>query len=68
MNIYRPFTTVAATILGQLDGALTDGTGFAIATLAELALVLAVISVVVNLIARLIIARTGRVGAPVGGA
>ena len=38
------------------------------ATLAELALVLAVISVAVNLIARLIINRTGRVGAPVGGA
>jgi len=36
--------------------------------LAELALVLAVISVAVNLIARLIIARTGRIGAPVGGA
>ncbi len=68
VNIYGPFTTVAATILTQLDGALTDGTGFAVATLAELALVLAVISVAVNLIARLIITRTGRVGAPVGGA
>ena len=45
INIYQPFTTVAATILTQLDGALTDGTGFAVATLAELALVLAVISV-----------------------
>jgi len=67
-NIYGPFTTVAATILSQLDGALTDGTGFAVATLAELALVLAVISVGVNLIARLIINRTGRIGAPVGGA
>jgi phosphate transport system permease protein len=67
-NIYGPFTTVAATILTQLDGALTDGTGFAVATLAELALVLAVISVAVNLIARLIITRTGRIGAPVGGA
>jgi phosphate transport system permease protein len=68
INIYQPFTTVAATILSQLDGAFTDGTGFAVATLAELALVLAVISVVVNLIARLIITRTGRIGAPVGGA
>jgi phosphate transport system permease protein len=68
INIYQPFTTVAATILSQLDGAFTDGTGFAVATLAELALVLAVISVAVNLIARLIITRTGRIGAPVGGA
>ena len=68
INIYQPFTTVAATILTQLDGALADGTGFAVATLAELALVLAVISVGVNLVARLIITRTSRVGAPVGGA
>jgi phosphate transport system permease protein len=67
-NIYQPFGTIAATILTQLQGALTDGTGFAVATLAELALVLAVISVVVNLLARFIVSRTSRVGAPVGGA
>ncbi len=67
-NIYQPFGTIAATILTQLDGALTDGTGFAVATLAELALVLAVISVAVNLAARGIVARTSRNGAPVGGA
>jgi phosphate transport system permease protein len=67
-TVYQPFTTVAATILTQLDGALTDGTGFAIATLAELALVLAVISVAVNLVARMIVNRTGRVHAPIGGA
>jgi hypothetical protein len=36
--------------------------------LAELALVLAVISVAVNLMARWIVGRTSRVGAPVGGA
>jgi phosphate transport system permease protein len=65
-NIYAPFGTIAATILTQLDGALADGTGFAIATLAELALVLAVMSVAVNLIARMIVARTSRIGAPVG--
>ena len=59
-------TTIAATILTQLDGALTDGTGFAVATLAEAGLVLAVISVVVNLAARMIINRTSRLGGPVG--
>ena len=59
-------TTIAATILTQLDGAQTDGTGFAVATLAELALVLAVISVAVNLAARGIIDRTGALGGPVG--
>jgi phosphate transport system permease protein len=67
-TIYQPMTTVAATILTQLDGAQTDGTGFYVATLAELALVLAVISVAVNIVARLIVNRTGRVTAPVGGA
>ena len=65
-TIYLPFTTIAATILTQLDGQLANPQG--VATLAELALVLAVISVVVNLVARLIVSRTGRVGAPVGGA
>jgi phosphate transport system permease protein len=65
-NIYSPFTTIAATILSQLDGAQTDGTGFAVATLAELGLVLAVISVAVNMLARVIINRSSRIGAPVG--
>jgi phosphate transport system permease protein len=65
-NIYQPFGTIAATILTQLEGALTDGTGFAVATLAELALVLAVISVAVNLVARTIVNRTSRIVAPVG--
>jgi ABC-type phosphate transport system permease subunit len=36
--------------------------------LAELALVLAVISVGVNLVARIIVNRTSRVAAPLGGA
>ena len=65
-NIYQPFGTIAATILSQLDGAQADGTGFAVATLAELALVLAVISVAVNLAARAIITRTGRRRGPRG--
>ena len=65
-TIYLPFTTIAATILTQLDGQLANPQG--VSTLAELALVLAVISVAVNLLARLIVKRTGRVGAPVGGA
>jgi phosphate transport system permease protein len=65
-NIYSPMSTIAATILTQLDGAQTDGTGFAVATLAELGLVLAVLSVGVNLTARLIVSRTSRLGAPVG--
>ncbi len=65
-TIYLPFTTIAATILTQLDGQLANPQG--VSALAELALVLAVISVAVNLVARLIVSRTGRVAAPVGGA
>jgi phosphate transport system permease protein len=65
-NVYGSFGTVAATILDQLDSALGDGTHFAVATLAELALVLAVISVGVNLVARVIISRSSRLGPPVG--
>ncbi|HWE68356.1 MAG TPA: phosphate ABC transporter permease subunit PstC [Acidimicrobiales bacterium] len=65
-NIFGSMTTIAATILTQLDGAQTDGTGFAVASLAELGLILAVISVGVNLIARAIIRRTSALGPGVG--
>ncbi len=65
-NIYGTMTTIAATIVSQLDSAATDGTGFAISTLAEAGLILAVISVVVNVLARVIVNRTSRLAAPVG--
>lgn len=65
-NIYGTMTTMAATIVSQLDGAGTDATGFFTATLAEVGLVLAVISLAVNLAARLVVRRAGSLGAPVG--
>ena len=65
-NIYGTMTTIAATIVTQLDSASTDGTGFAVATLAEAGLLLAIISIVVNLLARVIIGRSSRMSAPVG--
>jgi phosphate transport system permease protein len=65
-NVYSPMSTIAAAIATQLDSALTDGTGFAIASYAELALVLAVISVLVNLLARWIVHRTSHLGGPTG--
>jgi phosphate transport system permease protein len=65
-NVFGSMTTIAATILTQLDGAQSDGTGFAVATLAELGLVLAFISVLVNLAARAIIRRTSSLGPSVG--
>jgi phosphate transport system permease protein len=65
-NVFGHMTTIAATILTQLDAAQSDGTGFAVATLAELGLVLAVISVLVNLAARAIIGRSSALGPSVG--
>ncbi len=65
-NIFGTMSTVAATIVSQLDSAATDGTGFAIATLAEAGLVLAVISVIVNVAARVIVNNSSRHVAPVG--
>jgi phosphate transport system permease protein len=65
-NIYVPFTTIAATIVSQLDSAFTDGTGFYVGTLAELALVLAVITLLANLAARLMVRRVATTALPVG--
>jgi phosphate transport system permease protein len=65
-NIYVPFTTIAATIVSQLDSAFTDGTGFYVATLAELALVLAVITLAANLAARLMVRKVATTALPVG--
>lgn len=65
-NIYGTMTTVAATIVSQLDSAATDGTGFAVATLAEAGLVLAVISLVVTIAARYLVRRGSSTAVPVG--
>ncbi len=65
-NVYGTMTTIAATIVSQLDSAATDGTGFAIATLAEAGLLLAIISIAVNLLALFIVRRSSRMSAPVG--
>jgi len=65
-NVYGTFGTLAAAVVTQLDSASTDGTGFAVSTLAEMGLILAVISVAVNLAARVVIRRSSRLGAPVG--
>ncbi len=65
-NLYGTMTTIAATIVSQLDSAATDGTGFAVANLAEAGLLLAAISIAVNLAARAIVRRSGALRAPVG--
>lgn len=65
-NFYDTMTTIAATIVSQLDSAFTDGTGFAVETMAELALILLVITLVVNVLARLLVRRVSGAALPVG--
>jgi phosphate transport system permease protein len=65
-NIYAPISTIAATIAATLDGALTDATGMAVRALAEAALVLLLITLATNLLARVIIRRTSGAALPVG--
>ncbi len=59
-NIYAPISTMAAFIVSQLDSALQDPTGMAIRSISEVALVLCVISVIVNSLARLLLYYAGR--------
>ncbi len=59
-NIYSPISTMASFIASQLDSALGDPTGMAVRSLAEIALVLFLIAVIVNIIARLLTGGFGR--------
>ncbi len=54
-NIYAPISTMAAFIASQLDSALQDPTNMAVEALSEIALVLLLITVVVNFAARLLL-------------
>lgn len=65
-NIYSPFTTIAATIVSQLDSAFTDGTQFSVRTLAEAAVVLLAITLITNIGARLLVRRVASTALPVG--
>jgi phosphate transport system permease protein len=54
-NIYAPISTMAAFIASQLDSALQDPTNMAVEALSEIALVLLLITVVVNIAARMML-------------
>ena len=54
-NIYTPISTMASFIVSQLDSALQDPTGMAVRSLAEVALALCLISMVVNALARVLL-------------
>jgi phosphate transport system permease protein len=51
-NIFSPINTIAAVIVSQLESALTDSTGMAQRSLAELAVVLFIMTLIINIIAR----------------
>lgn len=53
-NIYGPMSTMASFIVSQLDSALQDPTGMAVNSLTEVGLILLIITVVVNAMARLL--------------
>jgi phosphate transport system permease protein len=65
-NIYSTMTTIAATVVSQLDSALTDSTNFAVKTLAEASLVLLVITLLTNMLARALVRRASATALPVG--
>jgi phosphate transport system permease protein len=65
-NIYSTMTTVAATVVSQLDSALTDSTNFAVKTLAEASLVLMLITLLTNVAARVLVRRASKTALPVG--
>lgn len=65
-NIYSTMTTIAATVVSQLDSAMTDSTNFAVKTLAEVSLVLLVITLLTNVAARALVRRASGRALPVG--
>jgi phosphate transport system permease protein len=65
-NIYGAITTVAATIVFQLDQAFSDPSGFELRTLAELALVLMVITLATNMLAAFLVRKVSGTALPVG--
>lgn len=60
-NIYAPVSTMASFIVSQLDSAMQDPTGMAVRSLAEIALALCLISILVNALARILISERGPV-------
>jgi phosphate transport system permease protein len=65
-TIYSAMTTIAATVVSQLDSAMTDFTDFAVKTLAEVSLVLMVITLLTNVAARALVHRVSGTALPVG--
>ena len=65
-SLYGAMTTIAATIVTELDSAFGDVSGLALSTMAELGLVLLVITLIANVGARLLVHRVSTTALPVG--
>ena len=65
-NLYGAMTTIAATIVNELDSAFGDASKFSVRSLAELALVLMVITLSTNIVARLLVRKVSGTALPVG--
>ncbi|HET6964802.1 MAG TPA: phosphate ABC transporter permease subunit PstC [Acidimicrobiales bacterium] len=65
-SVFEPFTTMAAAIAALLDGGLQDSTGMDIHALAEVGMVLLLITIVTNFAGRLLARRFSPAGLPVG--
>jgi phosphate transport system permease protein len=65
-NFYSSMTTIAASIVQNLDSALTDPTGFTTDTIAELGLILMIITLATNILARVLVRRVSSTALPVG--
>jgi phosphate transport system permease protein len=65
-NIYGPVSTIASAIVALLDSALSDPTRLAVSALAEAGLVLMGITLVTNILARLLVRRVSVTNLPIG--
>jgi len=65
-NFYGGMTTIAASIVQNLDSAFGDGSGFSVDTIAELALILMIITLATNVFARFLVRRVSGTALPVG--
>jgi phosphate transport system permease protein len=65
-SLYNGFGTMASQIVNTLESAFGDASGLAVSALAELALVLVVMSLIANVGARLLVRRVATTALPVG--
>jgi phosphate transport system permease protein len=65
-SLYGNMTTIAATIVTELDSAFGDVSGLAVSVMAELGLILLVITLIANVGARFLVRRVSTTALPVG--